>query len=652
MILYVWIDNYRNLKNIGFNLTSKYKFEFEYSIKNRITTGSLSCEKVSTYNIFDGYLEDIKVIIGKNGTGKSTMIFSLLESILSDYARAFTGFIVTDKYIFNRKGIVINQEIEIDGGKLTEIKNAEISNFWRGDMDNKLTEEQARGHKGSAIIDTYLADHSFFYYSPLINYDRVYEGETAIAGNGIYEVDYNKFFDLSTEAQAVNDSSSFAPFEYLELKSESEILCHKSRESERVLEYILEEKNTLPFKITIPGVQVHLNQFSINYWELISRQFKSDDSLFPPLTSIITKIESRSRKKKLPKWTHFEDELVKRILFFLLRYEVNHRYNFGDYGKGNALTHTISFFEKISGRQKSLRGLLKNYLSSSEIYKTDFKDLFKQIETFLSFLHNLSKKNILKTSTYSIEIDSKEKNILQQILKFSESFHGFTRRFEKTEKIKIPLPVFSYEFHGLSAGEKSFLHLLSRFHHSFKKVNPDTKEIIVFLDEPEIAFHPQWQKEFIKVICNFFKNEAAKYKFQLIITGHSPIIISDFPNQNIIFLNKEDSTNIPFISKLANIDNTFAANIHSLYADAFFIQNGTIGEFAKDKIEEAIQIIKNKDINRKEVAWNILNLIGDDLIKERMKDYFIESFDKKQETLDEEIIRLEQALELAKSKKK
>ena len=72
------------------------------------------------------------------------------------------------------------------------------------------------------------------------------------------------------------------------------------------------------------------------------------------------------------------------------------------------------------------------------------------------------------------------------------------------------------------------------------------------------------------VICKWLTN--------IIITSHSPFILSDIPKENVIFLKN---------GKIENPDiKTFGANIHTLLSDGFFMSDGLMGEFAKSKIEE------------------------------------------------------------------
>ena len=55
---------------------------------------------------------------------------------------------------------------------------------------------------------------------------------------------------------------------------------------------------------------------------------------------------------------------------------------------------------------------------------------------------------------------------------------------------------------------------------------------------------------------------------QLIITTHSPIILSDIPKNHVIFMNKDESGNV-ITNDLDSHGKTFGGNIFDLYNDSF-----------------------------------------------------------------------------------
>lgn len=63
-----------------------------------------------------------------------------------------------------------------------------------------------------------------------------------------------------------------------------------------------------------------------------------------------------------------------------------------------------------------------------------------------------------------------------------------------------------------------------------------TDNSIVCIDEPEISLHPRWQKEFMKVLIEFFSGFK---RCHFIVATHSPLIISELSNDNCFILNMD-----------------------------------------------------------------------------------------------------------------
>jgi AAA15 family ATPase/GTPase len=164
---------------------------------------------------------------------------------------------------------------------------------------------------------------------------------------------------------------------------------------------------------------------------------------------------------------------------------------------------------------------------------------------------------------------------------------------------------------------------------------------ILLIDEPDAFLHPKWAKCFLNNLINIItKDEILKdRKLHLIITTHSPFILSDLPKENVIFL-KDGKQEYPFTDK-----QTFGANIHTLLSDGFFMSDGLMGEFAKGKIEEIkkfyekVKKSKNpirtylKRYNEKIKNFkHIQSIIGEPFLKTVIKNYL----DELEEIFDKE----------------
>ena len=174
------------------------------------------------------------------------------------------------------------------------------------------------------------------------------------------------------------------------------------------------------------------------------------------------------------------------------------------------------------------------------------------------------------------------------------------------------------DFFNLSHGERSLFILLFLI---LDKFFEEKKDLLIYLDEPDITLHPQWQKDLIKKIIIIFSDLG--YKFHFILTTHSPFLLSDIPKQNIIFLNKDNNGNcieLPH-GKVLDKKQTFGANIHTLLSDSFFMKGGLMGEFAKGKIEEVIKFLNDKEslIKDDSEAKTIIDIIGEPILQKKLE---------------------------------
>jgi hypothetical protein len=185
--------------------------------------------------------------------------------------------------------------------------------------------------------------------------------------------------------------------------------------------------------------------------------------------------------------------------------------------------------------------------------------------------------------------------------------------------------------------------------------------IYIFIDEGENTLHPNWQKKYISYLIEFFSKNFIQ-KINIIISSHSSFILSDIPKQNVIFLEKDEKTG-NCINATDKVDlNPFGANIHTLLSHGFFMKDGLMGEFAKEKIQSVIKY--HEDIDKKEIIeadkieyktnkqkefWQIQSIIGDDYLKQVIKNHLIE-IEKivlgNDEAKKEEVKRLKAQIEL------
>lgn len=89
-------------------------------------------------------------------------------------------------------------------------------------------------------------------------------------------------------------------------------------------------------------------------------------------------------------------------------------------------------------------------------------------------------------------------------------------------------------------------------------------------------------------LCNI--DQRIIRSINIIIVTHSPFLLSDIPETNILFLGDEEQK--------AN-QKTFGANIYDLLKSGFFMESA-IGAFAEQKLNDLMNVYYNKDTEKQE----------------------------------------------------
>ena len=289
--------------------------------------------------------------------------------------------------------------------------------------------------------------------------------------------------------------------------------------------------------------------------------------------------------------------------------------------------------------------------------------------------------------------------VLDEEIKTSKSIEINTLN-EIKNNLYLVFPLYDFEltfdtngkFDSLSSGQTfllCYVGYIIKYIEYCKNNNKTSCTIII--DECETSLHPNWQKESVKFFIDAIKSEIEdNFKINLIFTSHSPFILSDIPKENVIFLDKfnekETKNKYPKLNikdlKNGNCINvskhielkTFGANIHTLLSNGFFMSDGLMGEFAKNKIR-TIQIAykyisyrnKQQSLYKKEhkksrrfiriqlkTLWYIQSIIGEKFLQTIMKNYLQEIEEilfGNEKAIDNEIERLQNLKQSIKNAK-
>lgn len=147
-------------------------------------------------------------------------------------------------------------------------------------------------------------------------------------------------------------------------------------------------------------------------------------------------------------------------------------------------------------------------------------------DNFTTFLSRLSNENGQSINTKEIkrqlkDLENKREELRRPLTILSQKIDEFF--FEKsvriTEEFKLGTHLNLVEIEHLSAGEKNFL--------SFLVYAISSPNGIMFIDEPELTLHMDWQRVLFPILLEIAPNT------QFIVATHAATIYSNYPDRDI-----------------------------------------------------------------------------------------------------------------------
>jgi predicted ATP-binding protein involved in virulence len=597
-LIFLWIEEYKNIKKQGFNFSPRFRCEFkdEYDEHGKLKENCklVICdkedEKCKENNeckefcnepyIKDFFEENINVtaIVGKNGSGKS----SLLE-LLMKITNGFIQLNIKCFFIYQK----INQLYIVYNLKFFPNNNwydpCQYSNFTGEDESiNWLNYSNTRK---DAQLKKYIERQSSF-NQPGFN---IIDKQVHV---------YNRYPML---LEKIKDKYLFTKFQ----------------------------------------LQMGLKSSSIDNKDLQGNPILRDNEI-EICEKIITKIYGGNQLLKRisygSKPLSRENQLAYNSFLFTVYFYQYHLNSIDNRGQLQR-----SFTEYITS-------ILKTESNGLDLV-SEILDSFKQVleqNNELSYLVDLYEENLrelifikdnidefkYKNDKYIWEVDLSNRKEIDKIIQHTKTITGISAEdvhmadcisynFVNSEK--------NIDYNNLSDGEKEILNIsIDYIHHLAIKHD---RNVLFLVDEIDNSLHPIWKREILYILIKIFQGFLEYHhqtKLHIILTTHAPFILSDLPKQNIIFL--KDGKQVKGTEK----KETFGANIHTLLSDSFFMEDGLMGEFAMSKINEIIdfhKIVEQKKHKeclkkiyekRKAIFWNTQKIIGEDYLKQVVKNHLVE----------------------------
>ena len=310
--------------------------------------------------------------------------------------------------------------------------------------------------------------------------------------------------------------------------------------------------------------------------------------------------------------------LVKKVLSIASRYPRYSRFSHLT-DPANAL---LLFCEKDKkGLVKSMAKTVKEDKSHVSVKVSQAYNFIKKASGVadLSFLH--------KTFTYQdyekkLALNNPDMSVYDRLRILPPSFFAeevmLERKEEgKTKGVVIPL-------RKLSSGERQFLFTTSCVIYHLMNLRSVRKNIAkyrnynVVLDEVEMCFHPEYQRTFLRDFIMLINRTGITDRcgINILLTTHSPFILSDIPQSNILYL--EDGKR----RRHEDFKKPFAANVNDILYQDFFMKNGFMGALAQQKILRLVKFLSSEEVTREsydmELADKLIEKVGDPLLKSRL----------------------------------
>lgn len=140
------------------------------------------------------------------------------------------------------------------------------------------------------------------------------------------------------------------------------------------------------------------------------------------------------------------------------------------------------------------------------------------------------------------------------------------------------------------------------------------KSVLFLLDEPETHFNPEWRSEFICILKDSLDKSGTNHLMrEIIITSHSPFIISDcYPDKVIVFKKNEQPQNA-----YDKNFRTYGTSV-DLIMEHIFKRNNTIGDLSNSeliKIEIEIKDLEKLTEEQVKAFKNRVSHLGDSMEK-------------------------------------
>ena len=615
-LLYLYINSYRCFRQkhpLEINFTTNFRFHLEQDSSPNII---LAYEKTSDKlpdNFFsvdstDDVVTEVSAIMGENGGGKTTLASFLQRSRMVDAKK--NKFVIVYEKEETRKWVVLSTM----GTIVVSPQNPQPKSGYTWSIDENV---------GYLPVEEILKmDFDYVYYSP--HYTTQYAFSlhddpscTNLSTTALFSKRPDYYYNKNCSRR---DSISFIQRGF---ETEQQLWC-----LDFAGEYVKWDEMTRSV-IGIPAPRIVFLRPNIDMAEV---------------STIVLQQQASADRMPIDGDPAYSIEIAAKALGIVEKLKPNAQ----DVFLGSFMTFILNYFRNVpvgrrdAHQQQDKLGLkLLNDLptiirpSSSLLEQaTLILEKLKECKNLTSALLDAAGVNALIdffTDVYIWDRPYLSSNMKTNSIPFEQEHFDNPKsalyRMIVNHGLSTPVNAYiSVEFDPpMSSGEETYLSMFARLFWYFKHYSENKRDVLLFMDESETSLHPEWQQKLTMALIIFLNKVAKGYKVHVIFASHSPMILSDIPVGNAVFLRRryEDEKkragafSEQVFTQAPELDwiNTFGANIIDLYGSSFFLHEGTIGSFAKYKINQYINQYSKEQTDR-----DFVKMIGDPFIRTIVED--------------------------------
>jgi len=265
-------------------------------------------------------------------------------------------------------------------------------------------------------------------------------------------------------------------------------------------------------------------------------------------------------------------------------------------------------------KKKTSKGKYKEYIftfwvneSTKEAVKKNFGNAFELFKD-LYFLRLLNNHLIGSKTQKQIREGDIKTNISALLPKHEEVKKIFNISDIAFRKEGLKEPIY---YKQLSDGEHQLLHVVGMM------LLVDREGTLFLLDEPETHFNPDWRSKFVSILNECVQNENGIREQEVVLTTHSPFIVSDCKPEKVFRFFRNKNHKIDF--EQPNF-NTYGASVNKI-TSKLFKKKETISNLVLRELKAIKEKFDDKQITQEE-AKKALDIFGESIEKMLVEKYF------------------------------